>query len=213
MSLSSHIMITSTNGCYKRRRLGHGRREHVVYECPVMVLDLQIPRNVGSVQWKADLIYDIVPGLILTNSVYNVTGYTTAPSQTYPLRFWMGILTTAVCLNNPRSGISVSALCSLCGTGEHEDRDNDAIQAENFCKDEDENHADIETWLLRTGTDSSITNDSNSKTSGHTTQSNRDTSSELQESCVDRHPLFNVVGHDDACDKSVYGQDLGHDGT
>jgi hypothetical protein len=32
--------------------------ELVVYECLIMVLDLQIPRNVGSVQWKADLIYE-----------------------------------------------------------------------------------------------------------------------------------------------------------
>lgn len=62
MSLSSHIMITSTNGFYKRR-IGHGGREHVVYECLAMVLDLQIPRNVGSVQWKADLVYDTLLAL------------------------------------------------------------------------------------------------------------------------------------------------------
>ena len=54
MSLSSHIMITSTSGRCKRRK-GHKTRAYVLDESLTMVLDVPIPHNICSIQ-EVDLI-------------------------------------------------------------------------------------------------------------------------------------------------------------
>ena len=54
MSLSLHIMITSTSGRCKRMR-GHKTRAYVLDESLIMVLYLPIPHNICSIQ-EADLI-------------------------------------------------------------------------------------------------------------------------------------------------------------
>lgn len=52
-------------------------------------------------------------------------------------------------------------MCIIASLGVHEERDNQPVQSQDFSENEDENHADEETWLLCCATDTGVTNDTN----------------------------------------------------
>merc|ERR1711924_317881 len=62
--------------------------------------------------------------------------------------------------------------------GNHKAHD-ESVETQSLSKDEDEDHAHEETWLLRVGTDTSITNNANGKTSGEGTQAHGQASAQM----------------------------------
>merc|ERR1719333_1871671 len=73
------------------------------------------------------------------------------------------------CLFLPR-GAKTCAL--LSSSGGHDEADDEAVEAQGLCKDEDEDHAHEQAWLLSIGAHACIANDANGESSRKGTQAN-----------------------------------------
>ena len=103
---------------------------------------------------------------------------------------------------------------------------------QDFSENENQNHSNVESGLLSCSTDTSVTNDTNGKTarstvsfnhigkqplreinlpSCHTSQTDRETSTELDKPCVQGNLLVQVVCDQDRNDQPIDTNDTSHD--
>ena len=90
-------------------------------------------------------------------------------------------------------------------------RNNETVETQNLGENEDKDHADEETRLLGGTTDTGVTDNTDSKPSGQTGQTDRETSTELDEACVERHGSLDVTRDEYTDDETVNGNDTSHD--
>jgi hypothetical protein len=94
--------------------------------------------------------------------------------------------------------------------GVHEQSDNETVKTQDFRENEDQNHADEQAGLLRSATDTSITNNTDGKASSKTSQTDGKTRTELNETSVQSHVLLQIVGDEDRDDETVDTNDTSH---
>ena len=70
--------------------------------------------------------------------------------------------------------------CTWRSTDHHDQRDDQTVQGQYFGKDEDKNHADVETRLLSVSSHTGISHDSNGHTSAHAGQTDAEAGSQME---------------------------------
>jgi hypothetical protein len=96
------------------------------------------------------------------------------------------------------------------GLGVHEQGNNETVQTQDFGENENQNHADEETGLLSSTTDTGVTDDTNGEASSKTSKTDRETSTELNETSVQGEFLLETVGNQDGDDQTVNTNDTSH---
>ena len=96
------------------------------------------------------------------------------------------------------------------GLGVHEKGNNETVKTQDFGENENQDHADEETGLLGSSADTSITDNANGETSGHTGQTDGETGTELDEASVEGKALSETVGDQDRDDQTVNTDDTSH---
>jgi len=87
----------------------------------------------------------------------------------------------------------------------------DTKLTQDFSENENENHADEESGLLSSTTDTSITNDTNCETSGKTSKTDSKTGAKLNETGVESITILGeTVGDQDGNDETVDTNDTSH---
>ncbi len=81
---------------------------------------------------------------------------------------------------------------------------------QDFGENENQNHSDKEAGLLGSSSDTSVTNNTNGKASGKTSKTDRQTSTELDETSVQRKLLLQAVGDQDGDDETVDTNNTSH---
>lgn len=82
---------------------------------------------------------------------------------------------------------------------------------QNFGENENENHADEESGLLSSTTDTGVTNNTDRKTSSHTGKTDSETSTELNETSVEGVAILGkTIGDEDGDDETVDTNDTSH---
>jgi len=81
---------------------------------------------------------------------------------------------------------------------------------QNFCENEDQNHANEQPRLLCSSSDASVTNDTDGEASSETSKTDRETSAELDEAGEERGLLLKVVRDQHGHDQTVDGNDTSH---
>jgi len=105
----------------------------------------------------------------------------------------------------------VFRLADCFRAGVHEKSNNQPVKTQDFSENENQNHSNIESRLLSRSTHTRITNNTNSETRSKTSQTDGQTSTELDETSVERELLGQVVGDQDRHDKTVDTNDTRHD--
>lgn len=83
-------------------------------------------------------------------------------------------------------------------------------RTQDFSENENKNHADEETGLLGSSSNTSITNNTNGETCSETSKSDGETSTELNETSEQRKILLQAIGDKDRNDEAVDTNDTGH---
>ena len=96
------------------------------------------------------------------------------------------------------------------GLGVHEEGNDETVETQDFGENENKNHADEETGLLSSSSNTSITNNTNGKTGSETSKSDGETSTELNETSEQRKVLLQAIGDKDGNDETVDTNDTGH---
>jgi hypothetical protein len=110
--------------------------------------------------------------------------------------------------------------------GVHEKGNNESVKSQDFGKNENQDHADEQPRLLSGSADTSVTDDTDSETcpqlatenhqvtgkhtSSQTSQTDRQTSTQLNETSVERELLLEARGDKHRHDQSVDGNDTSH---
>jgi len=81
---------------------------------------------------------------------------------------------------------------------------------QHFGENENQNHSDEQPWLLRSTAHTSITHNPDGESSSKTSETDRKTSTELDEAGEERDFLLKVVGDQDGDDEAVDGNDTSH---
>jgi hypothetical protein len=84
-------------------------------------------------------------------------------------------------------------------------------RTQDFGENENQNHSDEQPGLLGGSSDTSVTDDTNGETSSHTRQTDRETSTELDEAGEERDLLGQAVGDQDRDDETVDTNNTSHD--
>lgn len=84
------------------------------------------------------------------------------------------------------------------------------VRTQDFGENENQNHSNKETRLLSGSTDTGITDDTNGKASSETSKTDRETSTELDETSVQREILLETVGDEDGDDQTVDTNNTSH---
>lgn len=87
----------------------------------------------------------------------------------------------------------------------------DHALTQDFGKNENENHADEESGLLGSSSHTSVTDDANGETGSKTSETDRQTGTELNEAGVEGSLLLKIVGDQHRHDQAVNGNDTSHD--
>lgn len=96
------------------------------------------------------------------------------------------------------------------GLGVHEEGNDETVETQDFSENENKNHADEETGLLGSSSNTSITNNTNGETCSETSKSDGETSTELNETSEQRKILLQAIGDKDRNDEAVDTNDTGH---
>jgi hypothetical protein len=104
--------------------------------------------------------------------------------------------------------LSALALGTL---GVHEQGNNETVKTQDFGENEDKNHSDEQPGLLGSSSYTSVTDDTNGETSGHTRQTDGQTGTELNEAGEEADLLLQTVGDQDRDDKTVDTNNTSHD--
>lgn len=81
---------------------------------------------------------------------------------------------------------------------------------QDFGKNKNQNHSDEETGLLGSSSDTSITNNTDGKTSSETSETDRETGTKLNEASVEREVLLETIGDQDGNDEAINTNDTSH---
>ena len=84
------------------------------------------------------------------------------------------------------------------------------VRTQDFSENEDENHADEQPWLLGSATDTSVTDDADGEAGSKASETDRETSAELDEAREQRGLLLQIVGDQDRDDETVDTDDTSH---
>ncbi|WVZ02082.1 hypothetical protein V8G54_022888 [Vigna mungo] len=101
----------------------------------------------------------------------------------------------------------------LTSTRRQDDTNNETIQGKSFSKDEDENHSNEKLWLLCIGSNTSITNNTNSHSSRESSQPTGKTRGEM---CITIKEVIrfglgiNASTDDDSNNKTINTQNSSH---
>jgi hypothetical protein len=95
--------------------------------------------------------------------------------------------------------------------GVHEQGNDETVQTQDFGENENQNHSDEQPGLLRGSSHSSVTDNSDGKTSSHTRETDGKTSTELDEVGEERRFLLETVGDQDGHDETVDTNNTSHD--
>lgn len=97
----------------------------------------------------------------------------------------------------------------LGGSRVQQQGDNQAVQTQHFGENQNQKHTDEQSWLLSGTSDTSVTNNTNGKTSSQTGQTDRQTGTQLDETGVQGLLLLQGVGNQHSDDQTVDGNDTG----
>lgn len=84
-------------------------------------------------------------------------------------------------------------------------------RTQDFSENKNQNHSDEQPGLLGSSSYTSVTDDTNGKTSSHTRQTDGETGTELDEAGEERSLLLQAVGDQDRDDETVDTNNTGHD--
>ena len=79
-----------------------------------------------------------------------------------------------------RCGRSIVLARTWRGADHHDQRDDQAVQDQHFGKDEDKNHADVETRLLRVSSHTCVADDTNGHACAHAGQADAEAGSQVE---------------------------------
>ena len=83
-------------------------------------------------------------------------------------------------------------------------------RTQDFGENENQDHSDEQPGLLGSSSYTSVTDNTDGKTSSHTGQTDGETGTELDETGVQGHDLAEVVGDEDGDDETVDTNDTSH---
>jgi hypothetical protein len=95
--------------------------------------------------------------------------------------------------------------------GVHEQGNDETVQTQDFGENKNQNHSDEQPGLLGSSSHTSVTDNSDGKTSSHTRETDGQASTELDEVGVERRVLLETVGDQDGHDETVDTNDTSHD--
>jgi len=98
----------------------------------------------------------------------------------------------------------------LAGSRVHEHSDDKTVQTQDFSENENQDHANEESGLLSSTTDTSITNDTDGEASSKTSQTDGQTGAKLYEAREKWCLLLEVVGDQHRDDEAVDTNDTSH---
>lgn len=84
------------------------------------------------------------------------------------------------------------------------------LHTQDFSENENQNHSDEETGLLSSSSHTGITDNTNGKAGSKTSETDRETSTELDETSVQRKILSQAIGDEDGDDQAVDTNDTSH---
>ena len=93
----------------------------------------------------------------------------------------------------------------LGGSRVQQQSNNQAVQTQDFSENQDQKHTHEQSWLLSGTSDTSVTNNTNGKTSSQTGQTDRQTGTQLDETGVQGLGLLQGVGHQHGDDQTING--------
>ena len=93
----------------------------------------------------------------------------------------------------------------LSGSGVQQQSNNQAVQTQDFGENQDQKHTDEQSWLLGVTSDTSVTDDTNGKTSSQTGQTDGQTCTQLDEPGIQGLGLLQGVSDQDRHDQTVNG--------
>ena len=97
----------------------------------------------------------------------------------------------------------------LSGSGVQQQSNNQTVQTQDFSENQDQKHTHEQSWLLGVTSDTSVTDDTNGKTSSQTGQTDGQTSTQLDETSVQGLDLLQGVSDQDGHNQTVNGNDTG----
>lgn len=91
----------------------------------------------------------------------------------------------------------------LVGSGVQQQGDDQSVQTQDFGENQNQKHSDEQSWLLRGTSDTSVTDNTNGKTSSQTGQADGQSGTQLDESGVQGLALLQRLGHQHRNHQSV----------
>lgn len=95
------------------------------------------------------------------------------------------------------------------GLGVQQQGHNQTVQTQDFGENQNQKHTDKQTGLLRGASDTSVTHNANGEAGGKSRQTDRQTSTQLDETSVKRLLLLQRVRHQHGHHKTVNGNNTG----
>lgn len=97
----------------------------------------------------------------------------------------------------------------LSGSGVQQQSNNQTVQTQDFGENQDQKHTDEQSWLLGVTSDTSVTDNTNGKTSSQTGQTDSQTSTQLDEAGVQSLGLLQRVSDQDGDNQTVNSNNTG----
>lgn len=98
----------------------------------------------------------------------------------------------------------------LCCSGVHQQGDNQAVQTQDFCKNQDQDHTDKQSWLLGGTSDTGVTDNADGEAGSQPCQADGQACTQLDETCVQRLLLLQRRRDQHRHNQPVNGNDTGH---
>jgi len=105
----------------------------------------------------------------------------------------------------------VECFAVYVGLGVHDEGNDKSVKTQDLSENEDQDHADEQTWLLSGSSYTCITDDTNSETGSKTRETDTKTCTKLHKAGVEGHVDSETTGNQDGYDESVNGNDTSHD--
>jgi len=111
------------------------------------------------------------------------------------------------------TGVGSAETGGVAGAGGDDEADNESVQTEGLGEDENQDHTDEEAGLLSVGTDTGVTDNTDSESGSEGGHTDGQASTEVSESLVGGvlGGLVELLVDDDGGDKTVDSEDTGHD--
>jgi len=107
--------------------------------------------------------------------------------------------------------VSMHLAAHGCCPSVHDKSNNETVETQDFGKNENENHADEKSGLLGSSSYTGVTDNTDSKASSETSETDRETSTKLCKSFGEGHLGRQVTGDEDRNDETVDSDNTSHD--